>query len=268
MKRGIVLAIFIFIAAGALLAFYEFPKNDSGVSKLIQSANEFFSKGPIVAQVVPSSTAQAIAAPTIITPSPTPFNTAASGPTPSPLPYTSDNAVAGVISKILDNSLFEPSTDPSTSAPRIDINALEKLIHERVNAERAAAGMAPLIWDPMLNQIARGFSKEMATRGFFDHATPEGLGLGDRFMAAGYDSKNGYAENIFMCPEIKSSLYKNGVLVYSEYFSQEEIANLVVIGWIGSQGHRENILNDYLPAEGIGIAISADGNIYITEDFG
>jgi uncharacterized protein YkwD len=38
--------------------------------------------------------------------------------------------------------------------------------------------------------------------------------------------------------------------------------------WMNSAGHRENILNGAFGVAGVGIAVSADGRIWVAVDFG
>jgi uncharacterized protein YkwD len=61
--------------------------------------------------------------------------------------------------------------------------------------------------------------------------------------------------------------YRNGVLSGAEYYNVGEMAGVIIKGWMDSPGHRANILNPAWTVQGIGIAISADGYVYITEDF-
>ena len=70
---------------------------------------------------------------------------------------------------------------------------------------------------------------------------------GDRMKAAGYDVSGGWAENI-----------ARGYTT----------ADAVMQGWMGSTGHRANILNCSLKAIGVGVARSKDGQLYWTQDFG
>ena len=58
-----------------------------------------------------------------------------------------------------------------------------------------------------------------------------------------------------------------GILAKTEYYQPSEIAVLVVKGWMDSPGHRASILTLSWNVEGIGVAISADDYVYITEDF-
>ena len=56
-------------------------------------------------------------------------------------------------------------------------------------------------------------------------------------------------------------------MVSKDYHSLEELANLVVDGWMDSPGHRENILNSSYDVEGIGVAINDDEEVYVTQNF-
>ena len=77
---------------------------------------------------------------------------------------------------------------------------------------------------------------------------------------------NGIAENIF-----KNNLYSS-VTTYDfipvyDWNSQDKIAQSTVQGWVNSPGHRQNILTSTYDREGIGIVISKDDGVYITQDF-
>ena len=54
----------------------------------------------------------------------------------------------------------------------------------------------------------------------------------------------GCSENIFLCSLVERDWYVGGVYSHSEYYTQEEIATLVVEGWMDSPRHKENILKD------------------------
>jgi len=151
---------------------------------------------------------------------------------------------------------------------RINISELEVQIHDLVNAERSKHGLPALIRNDTLYRIAVNHSTDMATRGYFSHISPEGTDLMDRYEQGGFPIHHGGAENIFKCNLVKQKWYMYGAPIYSDYYTQEEIALLVVNGWMESPGHRGNILNPLFNCEGIGIAISSDGWAYITQNFG
>jgi uncharacterized protein YkwD len=154
-----------------------------------------------------------------------------------------------------------------SGVPAISIARLEQEVHGLINETRQQNGLQPLSWDTRLNVIARSHSSDMALRNYFNHVTPEGSGVADRYRQEGYTMTIGCGENIFMCPEAKADYYRNGVLMKTEYYKQSEMADLIVRGWMNSPGHRQNILSLEWKVQAIGIAISADEKVYITEDF-
>ncbi|MEA2156379.1 MAG: hypothetical protein QOE11_2519 [Solirubrobacteraceae bacterium] len=111
------------------------------------------------------------------------------------------------------------------------------------NQIRASYGLAPFRRDARLDTAARLHSEDMAARNYFAHVTPEGLSPGDRASAQGYVP--GVGENI-------ASGYAT--------------ASAVIIGWMGSTGHCQNILGVARDI-GVGTAPSARGGYY-TQDFG
>ena len=62
------------------------------------------------------------------------------------------------------------------------------------------------------------------------------------------------------------SSHVNSVPQY-DWNSSRKIAETTVKGWMNSPGHRKNILTPHWRSEGIGIAISPDDKVYITENF-
>jgi len=158
-------------------------------------------------------------------------------------------------------------------SPEIEIAELEKKVHDLINRERKKKGLSTLAWNDSLNRIARRYSRDMSERGFFSHNDPEGRCFMDRYKDHGFDCRLRIgnttclgAENIAQDNLYKSVLYRNGVPSY-DWNTVEEIAASVVKGWMKSKGHRENILTPYFKRQGIGIAISEDGRVYVTEDF-
>jgi uncharacterized protein YkwD len=158
--------------------------------------------------------------------------------------------------------------------PEINISQLEKRIHELVNEERKKYGLTPLKWDDKLALITRKHSQDMALNNYFDHINLKGEDPTERGLKEGYRCYKNYgsyytegiAENIFQNNLYDSVTYINGIPVY-DYNSLEEIAESTVEGWMESPGHRSNILNKNYDREGIGVAISNDDKVYITQDF-
>lgn len=76
----------------------------------------------------------------------------------------------------------------------------------------------------------------------------------------------GFAENIEQNNMYDSIEYINGVPFY-HWLTEDQLAGSVVQTWMGSEGHRQNILTPAFYSEGIGVAIASDDKVYITEDF-
>ncbi|MGA2367890.1 MAG: CAP domain-containing protein [Dehalococcoidia bacterium] len=173
------------------------------------------------------------------------------------------------------------STVEDNKPPQIVISALEENIHQLINVERTKAGLSSLALDTNLSNVARNHSIDMAERNYFEHDTPEGVTPVERCKRGGVKISEtlsstvgntsyfnlGCAENIFQGNLVKSTHYINGKYSYSDYNTQEEIAKQTVTGWMNSTGHRENILTPYWKQEGIGVSISENGEVYVTQDF-
>jgi uncharacterized protein YkwD len=211
-------------------------------------------------------------------PPPPSFSPRATSFTPAPTPSLTRIPVTTAVP-----SLVSPKVT-SSPTPRIIISGdpypistagLEQRVHELINLQRTNHGLKALTLDPLLSDIARNHSEDMAARNYFSHVNPYGENPTDRGNDAGYTCRKDYgsyytygiAENIFQNNLYSSATYySTGKTVY-DWNSPEEIAQTTVSGWMNSTGHRENILTPSFDREGIGVAIAADSKVYITEDF-
>ena len=159
--------------------------------------------------------------------------------------------------------------------PEIDKLQLEHQIHFLTNQHRIDHGLSPLGWDDDLANVARHHSKDMASRNYFSHETPEGKNPTDRGLSKGYDCEKivgnliyrGIAENIFQNNLYDKVWYINGIPTSYEWNDLDAIATSTVTGWMESPGHRENILTATYNKEGVGVEISSDDKVYITQNF-
>lgn len=150
------------------------------------------------------------------------------------------------------------------------VSQLEAEVHELVNEERLKASLNRLAFDSALADVARSHSQDMATNTFFAHDNLNGQSPTDRTDAAGYSCINqgyyGVGENIF-----KGWLF-SAIMTYQStstkaYFALDEIAQVVVDGWMNSPGHRKNMLTARYTKEGIGIGINPDTEaVLVTQD--
>ena len=126
-----------------------------------------------------------------------------------------------------------------------------------LNQQRAAHGLGALVENATLTSASTGYSQRMVAQGFFDHESPDGGTLVERLTGAGYlgdDDAWVVGENIG---------WGQGTLA---------TARSMVTAWMGSAGHRENLLSGDYTEVGLGLALGtpADqtwGATYTT-DFG
>jgi uncharacterized protein YkwD len=116
------------------------------------------------------------------------------------------------------------------------------------NAERRQAGLAPLVISPLLMRAAQLHADQMASMGQMAHVLPGAPypEPQDRLAAVGYRWQ-AYAENVA--------------------FGQGTPASAVT-SWMGSAGHRANILNPGLTELGTALARASDGRPYYVQVFG
>jgi uncharacterized protein YkwD len=166
----------------------------------------------------------------------------------------------------------EPTVAGRTK-PSLSIAELEREVHLLVNKERQARGLSPLSWNRALAEIARKHSQDMAVRNFFSHQSPDGHGFPDRYRQANYSCSvprgniiHTGAENIFQNNTYDRVIFRGRETRY-DWNTMREIAETTVQGWMNSPGHRKNILTPFWESEGIGVAVSADDKVYITQNF-
>lgn len=142
-----------------------------------------------------------------------------------------------------------PTLPPATPTPTPDNpGSVVAEVTALTNQHRAAAGCPALTINAQLNAAAQRHSNDMATHDFMSHTGSDGSSPWDRMQDAGYSFSNA-AEN-----------------VAAGYASAEA----VVTAWMGSEGHRANILNCNLREIGIGYAYNAASSYrhYWTQAFG
>ena len=101
----------------------------------------------------------------------------------------------------------------------------------RVNYERQKAGLNELKLDSVLIKVSEGHAKDMFERKYFGHKSPEGVSVFDRLKAAGVVS-SWAGENLA---------------------KGQGSAEAAMDSWMGSPGHRSNILNSAYKKIGIGV---------------
>jgi uncharacterized protein YkwD len=133
---------------------------------------------------------------------------------------------------------------PKVTAPKCiatPSDSVARDIFDRLNAERAARGRAPLRWDGALAGYAKTWSVEMSRSGF-RHSNIDALLNDGRLSYVG--------ENI---------AWARGAGVTS--------ATMHTM-WMQSTGHRNNMLSPSYDVVGVGVYCAPDGTLWATQSFG
>jgi uncharacterized protein YkwD len=142
--------------------------------------------------------------------------------------------------------LLLPIGAPWAAAADPSLALLESRLHLSVNAFRREQHLIELERLPELDAVARAHSEDMARRGFFAHASPEGDTWVERLRNAGVTDFRMAGENVGQT-------------------SRSQPNQEILEGWKQSPAHRENLMSRPMNATGVGIARSADGRLFYTQ---
>jgi uncharacterized protein YkwD len=133
-----------------------------------------------------------------------------------------------------------PAPAPAPAPP--PTSAAVQQVVDLTNARRAEAGLPPLAVHGALSLAAQVHSDDQAARQQMSHTGSDGSNPGQRIAATGYVAR-AWGENVaYGYPDAAS----------------------VMDGWMGSDGHRANILSPNFTEIGVAFATSARGTIYWT----
>ena len=139
-------------------------------------------------------------------------------------------------------------TLPATAAAPTSGDAEQQLL-AYYNGARAAAGIAPLRYNPALAAAARAHAQDCAIRGYGSHVGSDGADTKTRVLRAGYAGPRAWGENWAWA--------RTPAQAWDMWFTQE----------YPSGPHRDNILSVRYTEVGFGI-IAANGGFYYIADFG
>ena len=141
----------------------------------------------------------------------------------------------------------EPAAPTSTPPPAEASAAeqeMERDILDRVNAERAERGLAPVEWNEELAAVARSWSAEMARTGQLRHQD-----IGALLARDDLSDLQGIGENVFQA-------------------TRPVPAGTIHAGWMRSDDHRVNVVNPGWNRLGVGLHCAEDGSVWATQQFG
>ena len=176
--------------------------------------------------------------PTTSTTTTTTTTTASAAITALPAPTTTAPRVT--VTTAVAGPTRTPSATPTPAKPAPPArHGVTQQVVALVNVERARAGCGPVAVDAALTRAAQRHSEDMVAGGFFSHTRPDGTTFADRIRATGY-AGDAIAENIA---------------------AGQTTAKAVIRSWMGSAGHRANLLGCTYRDVGVG---SATGDTYGT----
>lgn len=151
-------------------------------------------------------------------------------------------AVAGLAGAPAADSAPPPCPGAREVPTRATVDEARDAVLCLVNRERDRRGKRPLSDSAQLSSAASRHSRDMVARGYFDHDSPGGHDMVDRVIAAHWASRHSawrLGENIAWGAE--------------DYATPRRIVAL----WMGSPGHRDNILDGRFREAGTGVAAGA-----------
>jgi uncharacterized protein YkwD len=125
-------------------------------------------------------------------------------------------------------------------------NGLRNEVIAGINAQRSANGLAALSQNGNLQEAAQGLACDNAARGAVSHVSADGTRLQGRLRRAGYRF-TAASENVYMGGGSAAG---------------------AVEWWMGSSGHRANILTQGIRDIGVGIATGGDGRVHWVVNMG
>lgn len=136
-----------------------------------------------------------------------------------------------------------PSAAPPPAGPSAPPDAVTATIFARTNADRAAAGLAPLAWDARLAGLAAEWAQHLSDVQQLRHRD-----LAATIRSPGYEGYAALGENILVSPQAVDG-------------------NAMQDAWLSSPSHKANIMGNY-DSIGVGLAHGSDGSVRAVANFG
>lgn len=145
-----------------------------------------------------------------------------------------------------DNSTEDNVTNEDTNF----MLAVETAIFNKVNEERAKAGVPTLTYNTVMEKYARIKSRDMGDNNYFSHEDLNGNLITTQMKNDGVSYK-AWGENI---------AYIGGNV------SADALAEQFMTNWMNSSGHRANILSTNFSSIGVGV-YKIGNKVYATQEF-
>ena len=176
-------------------------------------------------------------------------------PTVDETPSTPDTPTVDETPSVPNTPVVDETPDNSTenNVTNADENfmaAVETAIYNKVNEERAKAGVPTLTYNTVMQKYARIKSQDMGDNNYFSHEDLNGNLITTQMKKDGVSYK-AWGENI---------AYIGGNI------SADALAERFMTNWMNSSGHRENILSTNFSSIGVGV-YKIGNKVYATQEF-
>ena len=139
------------------------------------------------------------------------------------------------------------SSSPTEPGGGLSSDAVEGASMSLINGERGRSGVDPLVFDPVLCEIARQYSREMRDQGFVSHYDQAGVAVDGRLNSAG----------------VRFVMAGENIATLGDTVDPAGDAHR---GFMNSAPHRANILLAGYTGVGVGVATNGD-QWWITQIF-
>ncbi len=131
------------------------------------------------------------------------------------------------------------------SGKNVAAKGYEAQVADLVNRERAEYGLPALKYNSSLSKVAEAKAADMRDKGYFSHTSPT------------------YGSPFDMMKSFGISYRAAGENIAKGYKTPSAVMN----GWMGSEGHKANILNSSFTEIGIGYVTDNNGTAYWVQMF-
>jgi uncharacterized protein YkwD len=173
--------------------------------------------------------------------------------------FSTDSSVGNSI----DRTVIEDESETQSPSGGLNESAVEILVFELINEERSNWGSSSVSMNSELRSVAQEHSQDMHNRDFYAHTNPDGAGPLER--ADSVITCDAVSENIHrgeLHPEMRSL----GTSTSFDTRTTDGMANFIVYGWMHSDPHRNNMLDDRWEYIGVGVRIE-DSEFFATAMF-
>lgn len=148
---------------------------------------------------------------------------------------------------------------------RLNEEKTEKILHKKINQVRKSKGLKPLDLGKKLSEAADYHSKDMIKDGYYAHKSPDGETYLDRYKKFNVTCRDSLgAENINKAQYGVKVRYKDLKL---DTKNERQVAEATVQMWLHSPPHKRTMLTDKWYKQGLGVELSPNGWVFVTQNF-